>query len=285
MVAMQLDDFTKIKEFIDKLVEDLKKEQQDEVAQRDSCIENIAQNDRDTGKKEWEVKNLEAKIEQLTADSKALAEDLKTLAAEIADLQVEMQRAGENRKLENAEYQKTASDQHLVQEVLAKALVTLKKFYEKKHSLVQTHAAPGEAPAPMPKMKAYEKNSKSTGVIGLMQELQGDAKVLEAQATSDEQSAQEAYQKLVGATNDSVRAKSRAVIDKTEEKAKVDQENDSAKADHIQGIKDLESLAQELGALHKECDFLLKNFEARQSARNAEMDALREVKGILSGAQ
>lgn len=284
VAALQLDGFAKVKAFIDQLIEDLKKEQADEVAQRDSCIDNIAQNERDTDKKKWEIKNLEAKIEQLTADSKALAEALKTLAAEIADLQVELQRAGDDRKAENAEFQKTASDQHLVQEVLAKALVKLKAFYHKRHSLVQTkRAAPGEAPAPMPKMKAYEKNSQGTGVIGLMEKLMGDAKVLETQAIADEQNAQEAYQKLVGATNDSVRAKSREVTDKTEQKAKVDQEKDAAEQDHEQAMKDLEALAEELGALHQECDFLLKNFEARQSARSAEIDALGEVKAILSG--
>merc|ERR1719191_1463677 len=228
--------------------------------------------------------NLVAKIEQLTADSKALAEQLKTLKAEIADLQVELQRAGDDRKAENAEFQKTASDQHLVQEVLAKAVAKLKEFYSKRHSFVQTKkAAPGEAPAPMPKMKAYEKNSQSTGVIGLMEKLMGDAKVLETQAIADEQNAQEAYQKLVGATNDSVRAKSREITDKTEQKAKVDQEKDAAEQDHEQAMKDLEALAEELGALHQECDFLLKNFEARQSARSAEIDALGEVKAILSG--
>jgi hypothetical protein len=284
LVALQLDAFTKVKAFIDQLVEDLKKEQADEVKERDTCIDNLAQNERDTDKKTFEVKQLETLIEKLTAESNAIAEELKTLKAEIADLQVELQRAGDMRKGENAEFQKTAADQHLVQDVLAKAITKLRAFYSKRHSLIQEKkAAPGEAPAKMPKMKAYKKNSKSTGVLGLMERFIGDAKVLEAQAIADEQNAQEAYQELVAGTNDSVRAKSRAVVDKTEEKAKVDQENEQAKADHEQGMKDLEALAEELGALHKECDFLLKNFEARQTARAAEMDALREVKAILSG--
>merc|ERR1719333_1056392 len=98
--SLQIDAFTKVKAFIDQLVEDMKKEQADEVKQKDNCVENMAQNDRDTAQKEWEVKNLVAKIEQLTADSKALAEQLKTLKAEIADLQVELQRAGDDRKAE-----------------------------------------------------------------------------------------------------------------------------------------------------------------------------------------
>ncbi len=33
------------------------------------------------------------------------------------------------------------------------------------------------------------------------------------------------------------------------------------------------------------CDYILKNFDVRQAARAAEMDALREAKNILSGAK
>merc|ERR1719172_547790 len=36
--------------------------------------------------------------------------------------------------------------------------------------------------------------------------------------------------------------------------------------------------------LHADCDFLLKNFEIRQTARKEEMDAIVEAKAILSGA-
>jgi len=39
------------------------------------------------------------------------------------------------------------------------------------------------------------------------------------------------------------------------------------------------------GDLHKSCDFVLKNFEARQTARAAEVDSLNEAKAILSGAK
>jgi len=48
---------------------------------------------------------------------------------------------------------------------------------------------------------------------------------------------------------------------------------------------DLEGLAQESSDLHGQCDFTLKNFEIRQSSRMQEIEALKQVKAILSGAK
>ena len=47
---------------------------------------------------------------------------------------------------------------------------------------------------------------------------------------------------------------------------------------------ELEQLANFKADLHKSCDFVLKNFEIRQEARDEEIEALRQAKAILSGA-
>ena len=44
-------------------------------------------------------------------------------------------------------------------------------------------------------------------------------------------------------------------------------------------------LAEYKASLHKQCDFVLKNFETRQTARSEEIEALAQAKQILSGAQ
>merc|ERR1719248_388044 len=54
------------------------------------------------------------------------------------------------------------------------------------------------------KMGDYEKNAGGNSVTTLIQKLIGDAKVLEVEATHDEQSAEDAYQKYLAETNDSV---------------------------------------------------------------------------------
>ena len=47
---------------------------------------------------------------------------------------------------------------------------------------------------------------------------------------------------------------------------------------------ELEQLSNEKADLHKACDFTLKNFDIRQTARDQEVEALRQAKAILSGS-
>merc|ERR1719199_658269 len=47
----------------------------------------------------------------------------------------------------------------------------------------------------------------------------------------------------------------------------------------------LEQLSAENADLHKACDFTMKNFDIRQTARDQEIEALKMVKQILSGAK
>merc|ERR1719242_1819955 len=39
-----------------------------------------------------------------------------------------------------------------------------------------------------------------------------------------------------------------------------------------------------IGSLHKDCDWLLQNFDVRKEARAAEVDSLKKAKAVLSGA-
>ena len=47
----------------------------------------------------------------------------------------------------------------------------------------------------------------------------------------------------------------------------------------------IKRLADYNAQLHQSCDFVLKNFTARQDAREKEVQALRQAKDILSGMQ
>merc|ERR1719263_2708706 len=114
--------------------------------------------------------------------------------------------------------------------------------------------------------------------MNMIQKLTGEAEVIKKDAVQDEQNAEAAYVKLVGESNDAIKAKSRAVVDSTEELADTEQAISEATLSRDETIKDLESLGAVKASLHSQCDFILKNFDSRQSARAAEMDALGEVK-------
>jgi len=49
-------------------------------------------------------------------------------------------------------------------------------------------------------------------------------------------------------------------------------------------MTDLQNLANYAAEVHKSCDFVMDNFTARQEARAQEVEALRQAKSVLSGA-
>merc|ERR1719460_2265865 len=82
-------------------------------------------------KKEDEKADLEAKIANLESTIKTLGDEIEAAKKAIDDAQVELQRASENRKAENMDFQKVVADQTVTREVLLKALDKLANFYDK----------------------------------------------------------------------------------------------------------------------------------------------------------
>merc|ERR1712228_799487 len=85
-------------------------------------------------------------------------------------------------------------------------------------------------------------------------------------------------------TNNSIEAKSRDIVSKTEEKAEAETDLVEAQKAKAAVLLELEQLSNYNAELHQSCDFVLKNFDLRQAARDEEVEALRQAKAILSGA-
>merc|ERR1719487_2386123 len=107
---------------------------------------------------------------------------------------------------------------------------------------------------------------------------------MEAEAIRGEASAQKAYEDFVKDTNESIDAANVDITNKEEEKGKAEAER--AETDvSLQSIEQsLEELKNANWNLHSECDFVMKNFDIRQSARDDEITSLEESVAILSGA-
>jgi len=284
-VQARLDAFTKVKKSIQDMVDKLIKEKEDEIKHKDFCIEELNNNERDTEMKERDKADLEAKIEDLAMTIDTLAKEIEVLKADVAELQVQMKRAGEDREKQNKEFQVTVADQRATQKLLAAALNILKGFYEKA-ALLQKQATEKQmaGQAPPPGFKSYEKNAASGGVMGMMQGIIDDAKAMEAEAIRGEEDSQKAYEDFVKDTNTSIEAKTKDIVAKGEMKAKAEGEKVEAETEHESVMGELEQLANENADLHKSCDFTLKNFELRQTARDDEIEALKQALAMFSGA-
>jgi chromosome segregation ATPase len=283
--SVKLDAFTKVKKAIDDLIADLLKEKEDEIKHKDFCINGLHENEKDTTDRSRNKSDLEAKIGDLDGRIKDLQAQIDTLKAEIAEAQVQLKRAGEDREKQNLEFQKTVQDQRATVALLNKAMEVLKGFYEKAkgNAFLQSTQEP-VGPPPPAGFKSYENNASGGGVIAMITQIVNDAKAMEAEAIHDEEDAQSAYESFVQESNQTVTAKEEAIVNKSQTKATAEVDRSQAKQDLESTTTELEQLANEALDLHKACDFVLKNFDIRQEARDQEVEALRQAKAILSGA-
>jgi hypothetical protein len=283
---VRLDAFTRVKKAIDDMIAELLKQKADEIKHKDFCVDEFNTNELQTEKKDREKQDLIAKIEDLEMTIKGLTEAIDTLKSEIAEMQVQLKRAGEDREKQNKEFQMTVADQRATQKLLTAALNILKGFYDKKAkaaALLQRQEPAG--PPPPPGFQAYKKNEAAGGVMGMIQQIINDAKAMEAEAIRSEEDAQKAYEDFVKDTNFSIEEKSKDIVNKSEVKAKAEADLVEANENKESVMLELEQLSNYNAELHQSCDFILKNFEIRQTGRDEEVEALKQAKAILSGAK
>merc|ERR1719409_1368744 len=284
-LKVRLDAFTRVKKAIDDMVAQLLQEKQDEIKHKDFCVEEFNANLHQTEKKEREKSDVEAEIADLTMLIDKLTKEIETLKAEIAEMQTQLKRAGEDREKENKEFQQTVADQRATAKLLKAALTFLEGFYGKAALMQLGQKQEPVGPPPPPGFKAYENNKSSGGVMGMIQQIIDDTKAMEAETIRAEEDSQKAYEDFVKETNTSIEAKSKQIVNKSEHKARA--ESDKADAEKaLEGVElELEQLANYNLELHQSCDFVLKNFDLRQTARDEEIEALKQAKAILSGAK
>merc|ERR1719453_3039752 len=119
----------------------------------------------------------------------------------------------------------------------------------------------------------------------MIQQIIDDAKAMEAETIRSEEDAQKAYEDFVKETNLSIEAKSKDIVEKSEVRAKAESDLVETKEAKEAVMLELEQLSNYDAELHQSCDFVLKNFDLRQTARDEEVEALKQAKAILSGAK
>lgn len=166
-------------------------------------------------------------------------------------------------------------------EVLNKALDKLATYYD----LVQTSGKSWiQRQTPDVPQMEYKKSQGSTGVMEMIEKLIYDARELMSASRTSESEAQASYEQLIADSNASIHALQNEIVAKTQAKIGAEKDKRQAHADLADTIRELEGLAKYNSELHIECDYVVKNFDLRQSARRQEIEALQQAKQILNGA-
>jgi len=272
--SVELDAFVKVKKSIDEMLKMLGQQQADEVKKNDWCKVELQDNELTIEKTTSQKESLEAKIAELESAITTMAEESDSANKQIKQVQLDLQKATEDRQKENVEFQKTIADQTMTIKVLKKALERLATFYD----LLQTQQTPPVA------QKEYKPNAGAGGVMEMIEKLIGDANQLMEESKKSETSAQAGYEQLIADSNVSTEALQKEIVSKTTAKAEATKDKMRAESSLGDTSKVLEGLSKYSMDLHKECDYILKNFGMRQKARGEEMEALQQALQILSGA-
>jgi septal ring factor EnvC (AmiA/AmiB activator) len=274
---VELDAFTKVKKAIDDMIATLKTEQADEVKKNDYCTQELQSTEMTIAKADDLKADLQAKIGSLESQEATLADEIEADKAAIAQGQMDLQRASEDRQRENLDFQKTIADQTMTIEILMKAMERLAQFYDAQLIQVRKQTPPVA-------QAEYKPNAGASGIMSMIEKLIYDAKDLVGASKKAESEAQAAYEQLTADTNQSQADLAQAVVEKTKAKAKAHKDKLGAESDLMDTVDELEGLHKYETDVHEECDYLLKNFMARQQARGEEIEGLQQAKQILDGA-
>merc|ERR1712079_289688 len=105
------------------------------------------------------------------------------------------------------------------------------------------------------------------------------------QSKVEEKEAQKEYETLIGDSAMKRRQDTKSLGDKESAKADLEGALQHMAKEEKSTKFEVVSTAESLKDLHMECDWLLGNFQVRKEARAGEIDALKNAKAVLSGAE
>jgi len=309
----------KIIKLIDDLVVTLKKEQEDDDAQKEWCAKEFDVSEDKQKELKHKSEDLTTAIDETTSGIATLKDELKALADGIVALDKMVGEATDTRKTEHEEFVTVQAQNNGAVQLLEVAKNRLNKLYNPKlykappkrelteeerlyvaSGGVLTTPAPGGiagtgvtvfsqvngqvAPAPPPATSEAYKKKDAGGPIALIDSLKNDLEKDIQMTEMTEKEAQKDYEELMAESAAKRQQDSKTITEKESQKAGLEADLETAKKDKADTVAELMALGEYVATLHGSCDFLIDNFSLRQEARANEIDALGKAKAVLNGA-
>merc|ERR1719473_101822 len=282
--------FDKVIVMIDKMIADLRKEEQDDIVARDKCQEDKNKLDNEAEDLEYNIKKTEELIGRLEDKKDVLEKDIAVKEEEIAATNETMAELLAARNKENEEFKQALKDDTDAVALIQQAIEALTAFYtNNKLPLAFSQEDPkytvDEDKAPDTFEGDYGgRKSESTGIIAILSMLKEDLEKEIKTGREEEAEAQAEYEKQRAALQETMNKLLETRTALEDEKADIDSKIADAKGE----VENKESLKDdkegELDAMKPNCDWVLSTFDSRREKRKAEIQGLIEAKGMLAGA-
>merc|ERR1719456_310488 len=282
---------------IDKMMDTLKKEEKDDIEQRDWCKEETFKNEQEASRYEYKIERTDAKIMKLTTKLNELEATLQETIKQILDTKTDIKDMEDTRKEEHAAFESAKSDDEGAAKLLGAAIEAMTAFY--KNNKIAMGEIQGAAKAlvqePVFEVSADEapdatftsagkSSGESKGIVSIMTMIKEDLEDEISNGVKEEEETQAKFEEQMTNANkllDDLRAKKtnleQAISDTNTE---ID-ESEVVKED-TQGL--LKEEKDYLASIKPDCDWILNSFTERREKRAIEMEGLLEAKGMLAGA-
>ncbi|CAE7255500.1 CRY2 [Symbiodinium natans] len=288
-------DFSKIVKKIDGMVQLLKTEQKDDESKKDYCGKEFHEAELKTKSTASAITSLSATVAQSKGAIGQLVTEIQSLQSGLTELDQSVAQAGENRKAEHQEFQELIASNSQAVQLLDLAKNRLNQFYNPSqfvdtttknpfdpYAFLQASSRKVEAPPDTFDGGYQSKMSESHGVFSMIAQLKADIEQEMALAKSDEATSQKDYEKTLADAAEKREADVTLAQEKAKTKADLETDLSDDKSELANKKKEASVVEQVVGNLHKECDWLLKNFDLRAQARAEEKENLVQAKTVLS---
>merc|ERR1719473_1294584 len=272
---------------IDRMIELLAEESQEDIEQRDWCI--AEQNNQTNHKEnlEYDIKQLEAKITMAEKKKAELEAEKEDTLKKKADLEEAMAEALADRTAENQAFTTAKQDDLNAIELLGQAIEALSAYGGNNAFLLQQPAmevSEDQAPDASFSGKDNYKNAQG-GIVQLLTQIKENLEIEIGVSTKGEAKATEEYLKLkadadaqIKSYEEQIVALDAAISDTDAEITSLTETKEDTEGQHEVTVEYLEKIKPN-------CEWIKASFTKRAELRTKEAEGLKEAKAILAGAE
>jgi len=278
---------------VDKMLDMLQKEEDEDLAKKEQCEADRA---ADTREAIATSRAMDELSDQITADRSKIAEltaEIEAKTQQVAETMQELKEATEMREKEHAEWMATDKDDKDAKTIVGNAKEVLAKFYsENGLMLVQKSkqqpfvSASGEAPPPPP--PTWEapyggKTDEQQGIVAVLEMIMEDIQKDITKSKEEDEASEALFQTSKAAMETEIQDLETSISELEGDKSEKESAVTENTADRLGKKGELGVVMQRISDSEPGCDYYSINYPLRVKNRQIEVDGLNKAKVILSG--
>merc|ERR1719506_721563 len=274
---------------IDTMLQTLKDEEGEDIKQRDWCIEERHTERSNRDDLEYDISQLQAKIERAESKKKGLEANVEETEKAKEDLEDDMAQALEDRTAENQNFHDAKEDDLKAIDLLGDAIAAMSSYSENNLALLQNKQPVfevSEDQAPDATFSDSDKHSgASDGIVALLTHIKETLENEVGLATKSEAKATEEYDALKASADAQIEAYDSQMVDLEASIADTDAEIEADTNTKTDTTGEHTATLEYLEKIKPNCDWIEGAFTKRAEARKKESEGLQQAKAILAGSE